>query len=69
MVSTDFADLTDFSESTSITKTNEGFIEAIRQELSSDNPDLAKVRMQIAEKNDWTSRAVLLNQLIEKVAS
>ncbi len=69
VVSTDFADLTDFTESTSITKTNEGFIEAIRQELSSDNPDLAKVRMQIAEKNDWTSRAVLLNQLIEKVAS
>jgi glycosyltransferase involved in cell wall biosynthesis len=68
VVSTDFADLSDFVQSTSITETKEEFIHAITTALNADNETMAKARMEIAKKNDWKSRATQLFQLIEKVA-
>ncbi|MEQ8241453.1 MAG: glycosyltransferase, partial [Cyclobacteriaceae bacterium] len=68
VVSTDFADLSDFVNSTAITETKEGFINAIATALSIDNASKAKARMEIAKKNDWKSRATQLFQMIEKVA-
>lgn len=56
VVSTDFADLSDFQELIAIEDESKEFLDAIRRSISSDTAIQSK-RIEMARKNDWSYRA------------
>lgn len=67
VVSTDFADLSDFENAAIITKTHQAFVDAIASEIKDDSVEKMEVRIKVAEANDWSSRASKVKCLIEKL--
>lgn len=69
VVSTNFADLSDFEDATQIATTEKKFISAIDQELNNDAAERMQTRQVIAQQNDWSSRAQQMTALIESLTS
>lgn len=66
VISTDFADLTDFDKHISIGKTSDQFIEQARKELKYNNRLKAQARIRVAQKNSWDERALAFQAIIQK---
>ncbi len=67
VVSTDFADLSDFENQVSICESNEAFSHAILLELDQDIWEKSLLRFEIAKANDWESRAMEVERVFEKL--
>lgn len=64
VVSTDFADMSDFAGMISITTTRKAFAEAIEQELQNDTAEKIQARIEMARANSWENRAEQLSEII-----
>lgn len=67
VVSTHFADLSDFESQISIANNSEQFCKKIELEINSDSWGKSLQRFEVALANDWSSRASEVNDIIEKL--
>jgi glycosyltransferase involved in cell wall biosynthesis len=67
VVMTNFGDMSDFKNIASIVHSKTEFIEALKNELESDNEQKKQNRINIAKQNSWQNRAELLSEIIEKL--
>jgi glycosyltransferase involved in cell wall biosynthesis len=65
VVTTGFADLSDFTQIVSIAEGSDAFTAAVRQALTHRSKEAALARQAFAKGNDWSARAAKLTQLIE----
>ncbi|MFT7031789.1 MAG: glycosyltransferase involved in cell wall biosynthesis [Cyclobacteriaceae bacterium] len=66
VVSTDFADMSDFQELISIENNAHRFIQAIKESMN-DTPSLQLKRIEMAKTNDWSNRTEQLENLISQL--
>lgn len=66
VVLTSFANLPEFENIVSFTKTKESFCDAIVNEIENDNTTKIGKRIQFAEKNSWENRAITFGNVIEQ---
>ncbi|WP_109831444.1 glycosyltransferase [Reichenbachiella versicolor] len=64
VVTTNFADLSSFTEIVSIAQSADEFLEMLSQELDSDNTDKQQQREFFAKQNNWRSRALQFEFLV-----
>ena len=69
VVSTRFADLSDFEEIISIGNTHSQFIDCLKNELSSNSKEKIDARVAYAKRNNWASRAAQLCDLLSQDAA
>lgn len=69
VVSTHFANLSDFSEVISIAGDHDGFINSIATALETDSTDKKKARSQFAKANSWENRAQEFSRIIQLTES
>ena len=69
VISTDFAPLSDFVEFVSVAKNQQEFIKSIYEELTLDSLNLAQLRVDMARKNDWSSRAIQVEKVLNAEAN
>ncbi|MFY0598782.1 MAG: glycosyltransferase [Cyclobacteriaceae bacterium] len=69
VVTTAFADLSDFSEMTTIVDKDDCFENAIRSELENDSVKKMAKRAEMASTNDWSKRAEQMKELIEELTT
>lgn len=67
IVSTNFADLTEFKSVIRISESKKQFFEMIMEELDTDTIDKKNKRLQIAKVNSWEQRANEISDIIEKL--
>jgi glycosyltransferase involved in cell wall biosynthesis len=67
VVSTDFADLSDFWEKITIAEASEKFISGIENGLSEDNAKLINNRKKLALENSWDNRASMIYKTISDI--
>lgn len=64
VISTDFADLSDFKQKISISKNHDGFVSLIKKEIRYNNRLKAQARIDFAKGNSWDERARMLGRLL-----
>lgn len=64
VVSTDFADLQEFKTTISVSHSNTQFMEFLKNEFLTNNPEKVKQRMGLAKSNSWEYRANSFKELI-----
>ncbi len=67
VVTTDFADLSDFENHVSIAPSDQAFTDAIVDEILNDDWEKSLERMDIARNNDWSSRAAEVEKIIDQL--
>ena len=67
VVSTDFSDLSDFTECIKVADSGAEFLTHLIGEIDNDTADKRRARLQVAEGNTWDKRANELSNVIEKV--
>lgn len=69
VVTTDFADLSDFEGVVSIASSPSLFIEEIQKELLTNSKEKMEQRVRIARGNSWETRVSKVNEIIESLSS
>lgn len=67
VITTDFADLSDFKGVVSIASTTTQFDEQLKLALRQSSPEEINLRIATARENDWSARALEMEKLIETV--
>lgn len=57
VISTRFADLSDFESSVSLCTRYDEFVAAVKESILTDSPEKRKMRAEVAKENSWTARA------------
>lgn len=65
VVSTEFADLSDFKDTVTLSSDPEKFVSAVRSYIEEDHPAARLARTEIAKNNSWKARANTFRQILE----
>ncbi|OEK00907.1 hypothetical protein BFP97_05000 [Roseivirga sp. 4D4] len=64
VISTDFADLSDFGQKISVSKNNDDFVSLVKREIRYNNRLKAQSRIDFAKGNSWDERAQTIRSLL-----
>lgn len=65
VVSTEFADLSDFKDTVALSSDPEEFVSAVRSYIEEDHPAARLARTEVAENNSWKARATTFKQILK----